>query len=584
MSDVLRALHGLSDGIWFDLGAYRELFDLAMARLDQLGAGRRIWGRDGSLWSEDLAVAAAIEDRLGWLDLPSSMPVDVARLYALAAEVQAAGLERPVLLGMGGSSLAAEVMQCILGKAVDHCDLAVLDSTDPTQIRRVAGQAALERTLFIAASKTGTTLETLSLLSYFQEQLQERVGWAWPQHFIAITDPGTRLYSLASEQGFRAVYGNPPGIGGRYSALSLYGLVPAALLGVDLDRLLSTAKEMAWRCRASGAVAASPGMVLGAIMGALLGAEPPRDKLTLLASDELLPFGPWIEQLVAESTGKDGKGILPVEREPRQRAEAYGPDRLFCYLRLAGADNRLLDEHVRDLVAEGRPVVAVGLRDPYDLGAAFFLWEYATAVSGVVIGVNPFDQPNVELAKARASAVLGLYGDDASSPGAPPQGEPAWLSDGLAMYGPPLDAQTAGEYLAAYLRGARPGDYVSIMAYIERNAETEHRLQLLRALAGRIAAAATTVGYGPRFLHSTGQLHKGGPDTGVFIQITQDEAADLPIPGQPYTFGILKGAQAAGDLMALQEMRRRVVRIHTGPDVLHALDVLISSAQAALGV
>ena len=270
MSDVIQALRALGGELWLELGAHRELYDLAIARLDALDAGRRIWGRDGSLWSKDPVVAEEIKERLGWLDLPSEMPVEVMRLRALAIEVQAAGFERAVLLGMGGSSLAPEVMQNILGRAPGCCDLVVLDTTDPAQIRRVAQEGALERTLFVAASKSGATLETLSLLAYFREQLQAHVGSAWPQHFVAITDPDTRLFALAQEQGFRAVYDNPPNVGGRYSALALYGLVPAALLGVDLDLLLARAKEMAWRCRGTAPTAQSPGMMLGAMMAGLL--------------------------------------------------------------------------------------------------------------------------------------------------------------------------------------------------------------------------------------------------------------------------------------------------------------------------
>lgn len=579
MSDVMQALRTLGAELRSDLGAYRELYDLTIARLDALDTGRRIWGRDGSLWSADPVVAEEIEERLGWLDLPSTMAVDVMRLRALTIEVQAAGFERAVLLGMGGSSLAPEVMRHVLGKAPGYCELVVLDTTDPAQIRRVAQEGALEKTLFIPASKSGATVETSSLLAFFREELKARVGWAWPQHFVVISDAGTPLFALAQEQGFRAAYANPPDIGGRYSALSLYGLAPAALMGVDLDLLLARAKEMAWRCRGTAPTAQNPGIMLGAMMGALLGAQPPRDKLTLLASPEIMPLGPWIEQLIAESTGKEGKGILPVEHEPLQQPETYGRDRFFCYLRLADADNQALDELVRDLAALGHPVAAVGLRDRYDLGAAFFLWEYATAVAGVVMGVNPFDQPNVELAKARASAVLTRPADGSGHPA----DDPAWSADGLAIYGPDLSVQTAGEYLVHYLREARPGDYVALMAYCERSAETERRLQALRALAGRITGAATTIGYGPRFLHSTGQLHKGGPDTGLFLQITQEDAEDLPIPGEAYTFGMLKRAQAEGDLLALREMGRRVVRIHTGPDPLAALDALVASTQAALG-
>jgi len=576
MSHVAETVHCVK--MEYTPGAYEGALAQALERLEALGAGRRIWERDGRLWSADPAVIKAIENRLGWLDLPMTMGVHIPALKALQREAWAAGFRRVVLLGMGGSSLAPEVMQEIFGRSPDHATLTVLDTTDPAQIRRVAEAGDLAEVLFIAASKSGTTIEMESLIAFFRARLQERVGASWPRHFIAITDSGTPLDTLASEQGFRAIYRNPSDIGGRYSALSLFGLVPGALIGVDLDRLLERAREMAQCCRLTATPTENPGLLLGALMGALANAQPPCDKLTLLTSPQLAPFGAWVEQLIAESTGKQGKGILPVESEPLQEPGHYGRDRFFVYLRLEGAENATLDAFTEDLKALGYPVILLPLRDVYDLGAEFFRWEYATAIAGALMGIDPFDQPNVELAKQRSVALLSTYVREKALP----VGEPVIVAGNLRVYGPPAEVRTAGEYLKAFLRQAPPNGYIALMAYLDRRAETFALLQRFRALLGRAMGLATTVGYGPRFLHSTGQLHKGGPNTGLFIQITHEEAEDLPIPGQAYTFGILKQAQAIGDFLALNEMGRRVMRLHFGPAVLEELGRLIEEVEQAL--
>lgn len=560
------------------LGAYQNVVEGALEHLDSLEAVRRLWERDGRLWSLDPAVVRAIENRLGWLDLPETMGVHISALKALQRETWTAGLRRVVLLGMGGSSLAPEVLQEVLGNAPHHAALTVLDTTDPAQIRRVAEAGDLAETLFIAASKSGTTIEMDSLMAFFRARLQERVGEAWARHFIAITDAGTPLDRYASEQKFRAIYRNPADIGGRYSALSLFGLVPAALIGVDLDRLLERARQMAAACRPTVSGAENPGLVLGAWMGALATANPPCDKLTLLTSPELTPFGAWVEQLIAESTGKQGKGILPVESEPPLEPERYGRDRLFVYLRLEGADNAALDGFVERLKALGHPVACIPLRDVYDLGAEFFRWEFATAVAGILLGIDPFDQPDVELAKQRAVALLNAYLRE----GELPVGNPALEEQSWRLYGAPLAARTAAEYVKAFLQQASSNGYLALMAYCDRNPETFSALQRFRALLGRATGLATTLGYGPRFLHSTGQFHKGGPNTGLFIQVTHQEAEDLPIPDRGYSFGILKQAQAVGDFAALNERGRRVMRLHFGPDVLEGLKRFTQEVEAVL--
>jgi len=593
MQDTLDILTHLDKAGWFGLGSCQQHVDAALSAMGEAEVGRRIWARDGSLWSSDPAQCAEIENRLGWLELPTAMRVDVPRLEALSVEADAAGIGRAVLLGMGGSSLAAETMARMLGVSPHHLPLTVLDSTDPAQVRRVAEDGPLARTLFMVSSKSGTTAEVDALFRYFSGRTVEEMGAAqpdnpvapapgrrrpgdWRQHFVAITDPGTPLEKLARAEGFRAVYLNPSDIGGRFSALSLFGLVPAALIGADLDRLLERARTMAWDCRSTVPVIENPGIRLGAAMGEC--ARHGRDRLTLLTSPEVAAFGPWVEQLLAESTGKSGVGILPVEGEPLLDPSAYHDDRLFVYLRLSGADNDALDNHCAALAAAGHPVVALPLDDIYDLGAEFYRWEFATAIAGQRLGINPFDQPNVEAAKKRATEALERYARERSLPEEPPV-----LEDGtLKLYGPPLDADSAPAYLRAFLRQADNHDYAAIMAYIDRNSHYQDLLQGVRRTIGARLAIASTVGFGPRYLHSTGQLHKGGPNTGIFLLITHSDADDLAVPGAGYTFGVLKSAQALGDLAALRDAGRRVVRVHLEGDVATSLGDLDQAVQAAL--
>ena len=568
---------------WFNLGADQPSLDAALVAVQRERVVQRIWGRDGSLWGREPEAIRSIRERCGWLDLPTTMLPQLASLRALAREVREEGITQVVLLGMGGSSLAPEVMEGILGAAPGYPQLTVLDSTDPTQIRQATASASLARTIFLVASKSGDTVETDALLAHYRAAVAAQVGEErWARHFVAITDPGSGLEKLARAAGFRAVYANPPDVGGRYSALSLFGLVPAALIGVDLERLLARGQEMAEACHVEGP-AGNPGLLLGAIMGGLArhrGAA--RDKLTLFSSAELAPFGAWAEQLVAESTGKEGLGILPVEGEPLGQVDDYGPDRLFVYLRLEGAGNGAGDALASALVQAGRPLVSLRLRDTYDLGAEFFRWEFATAVAGQILGINPFDQPDVESAKVRARAALARY----EVTHALPQEDPVLAEGALAVYGDKLPASSLADYLAAFLAQALPGDYVALMAYIARSPANQALLAKLpravndhlRAIGSRISGPlrpAITVGFGPRFLHSTGQLHKGGANNGLFIQLTQEESDDLPIPGRPYTFGTLKCAQALGDLQALRATGRRAVRVDLGSDVEAGLQALV---------
>jgi glucose-6-phosphate isomerase len=495
-------------------------------------------------------------------------------IRAFVDEIRRAGLTQALLLGMGGSSLAPEVFRKVFGPKSGHLDLAVLDSIDPDAIHSVCDKFDLSKTLFIVSSKSGSTLETIMLFRHFYNQIakaagNKRVG----EHFIAITDAGSPLADIAEKYHFRKIFFSDPDIGGRYSALSYFGLVPAALLGVDLEKLLERAMAMACRCQSEDD---NPGARLGAILGELALAS--RDKLTLIASQPISPFGAWLEQLVAESTGKDGKGILPVIGETLSAAEVYASDRLFVALTLVG--DASYDAKLQALANVGHPVVDLPMQDSYDLGAQFFLWEMATAIAAWRLKVNPFNQPDVESAKSLARNMITAYRETGSLP----EEHPVLRSNGIAIY---ADEATGSltQALQTFLRQAYPGDkkssgrsYVALQAYIQPSDETDQALQALRTLIQTRFRLATTVGYGPRFLHSTSQLHKGDAGHGLFIQLTSDLEQDVSIPDEAgsekssMTFGMLQLIQALGDRQALLRAKRRVIRFHLGQDV--ARDIL----------
>ncbi len=490
---------------------------LRLARLGQDDTVRRIWRRDHTVWRPD---PTEITDRLGWLTVHEVMHERCSELKEFAGKCAADGLTHAVLAGMGGSSLAPEVLRDTFGVAPGMLDLVVLDTTHPDQILALERNLDLERTLFLIASKSGTTTETLSHLAYLWEKVPDG------SKFVAITDPGTPLESVAHERGFRATFLNPPDIGGRYSALSYFGLVPGALVGADLDGLLDRAAEAAHACVPYVPLDDNPGAWLGALLGE--GSRAGRDKLTLVLDEQIRAFGSWVEQLIAESTGKDGKGIVPVEGEDLGPPEMYGADRLFVAL-----GEEKLHEALRPLEDAGHPITHLVLDDPIELGREFFRWEFATAVAGAVLGIQPFDQPNVEEAKDNTRRLLA--GGEIPDPGY--------------------------DDLEALLRQVRPGDYVAIQAYVPREEATERRLRDVRMRLRDRLKVATTVGFGPRFLHSTGQLHKGGPNTGVFVQVVERPQQDVPIPGQRYSFGTLLAAQSVGDLRSLRSHERRVARV-----------------------
>ena len=478
---------------------------------------RRIWRRDHTVWRPD---PTEITDRLGWLTVHEVMRKRCPELKEFAARCAADGLTHAVLAGMGGSSLAPEVLRATFGVSPGMLDLVVLDTTHPDQILGVERLLDLGRTLFVISSKSGTTVETLSHLAYFWEKVPDG------SRFVTITDPGTPLETLAHQRGFRATFLNPPDIGGRYSALSLFGLVPGALIGVDLDALLDRAAEAAQACGPDVAAEENPGAWLGALLGE--GARGGRDKLTLVLGERIRAFGSWVEQLIAESTGKEGEGIVPIDGEDLGPAHVYGTDRLFV-----GVGEEKLNEALRPLEEAGHPTAHLPLHDPIDVGGEFFRWEFATAVAGAVLGIQPFDQPNVQEAKDNTKALLAA--GDLPDPGY--------------------------DDLAGLLGEVGPGDYLAIQAYLPREEATERRLHAVRMRLRDRLGVATTVGFGPRFLHSTGQLHKGGPTSGVFAQVVEPPEHDLPIPGQRFSFAALLAAQSVGDLQSLRSHGRRVARV-----------------------
>jgi transaldolase/glucose-6-phosphate isomerase len=545
------------------------------------GKVRRIWARDASVWT-----GADESEWLGWLGVVQDQLETLDHLGRVAEMVKRDGYSHVLLLGMGGSSLCADVLKMTWGKIDGFPELHVLDSTDPAQVTSFEDRIDLERTLFIVSSKSGTTLEPNILKDYFLERVKQRLGAERAgRNFIAITDPGSKLEETAERDGFRAVFFGVPGIGGRYSALSDFGMVPAAAMGLDVGRLLDRAEEMVHACAACVPAGENPGAVLGIVLG--LAGRAGRDKVTLVASPRLRRLGAWLEQLLAESTGKRGVALIPVDREPLGPPEVYGDDRLFVYLRLASEPDPGQDAAIARLEGAGRPVVRIEVPDPYDVGQEFFRWEFATAVAGSILGINPFDQPDVEAAKTAARALTDEYGRTGALPAAAPIAE----GSGLKLYADTRNAEslaaaapdgTVEGYLRAHLDRLGAGDYFAVLAFIQMTEAHDEPLQEIRHAVRDAKRVATCLGYGPRFLHSTGQAYKGGPDTGVFLQVTCDDAADLPVPGRRYTFGVVKAAQAQGDFQVLAERGRRLLRVHVGADVRAGLETLREMVARAL--
>ncbi|HKH76330.1 MAG TPA: hypothetical protein VKA51_05165 [Rubrobacteraceae bacterium] len=542
-----------------NLGEYGAAVDRVLDELRENRVVERMWEGDHTVWGPE---PEEIANRLGWLQSPENMQEALPELQRLADAVREEGIEHVLLLGMGGSSLAPEVFGLALGSAEGHPDLAVLDSTDPQAVLAHAQRLDMSRTLFIVSTKSGGTVETFSFFKYFYNRVAEAIGREQAgSRFVAITDPGSGLADTAEKYSFRATFLNDPNIGGRYSALSNFGIVPATLIGVDAAKLLENARGAAEECRGP-ASEDNPGAWLGAMMGELA-REHGRDKLTFFASPSLEAFGPWVEQLIAESTGKDGVGILPVAEEPEGSQDAYDDDRVFVRMSLRGEEDGGTDSLVRELRERGHPVVEIVLDSPYDLGGEMFRWEVATAISGERLGINPFDQPNVESAKIQARKMVAEYEEK----GELPEPEPTVVESGLAVYSDGK-AESVQEAIRGFIDGAKPGDYLSLQAYLPPKDETSETLQAMRAGLRDRLKVATTLGYGPRFLHSTGQLHKGDSGNGLFLQITADHPRDADIPDEAgdeaatLTFGVLVDAQALGDRQALLDAKRRVVRVH----------------------
>ena len=539
---------------------------------DRQGTLRRLWARDAKVWT------GGDESKwLDWLNAVDRSREAVPMLTALGTSLRQEDFTAALLIGMGGSSLGPEVLAKILGTESGGLPLFIIDSTDPAQIASCEAALDIKRTLFIVASKSGSTLEPDILLQYFLDRAKAALGPAAGRQFIAITDPGSKLETFARDNGFRQIVAGVPGIGGRYSVLSNFGLVPAVVMGIDVERMLATAALMVRSCSVDTPAVGNPGVILGVVMGTA--ARAGRDKLTIIASPALASFGAWVEQLIAESTGKHGLGIVPVDAEAIGKPDVYANDRLFIHLRLDDDSDSAGDQAVAALISAGQPIVKISLSAREQIAQEFFHWEMATAVAGAVLGIHPFDQPDVEAAKIQTRELMSAYERDNILPQTSPQ-----IVDGnFAVYGTGLGNTITLEHALAWLVGQlKPGDYFALLAYIEMNESHRAALQGMRKTVRDVCSVATCLGFGPRFLHSTGQLYKGGPNSGVFLQITCDDAADLPVPGRSYSFGTVKAAQALGDFSVLQQRGRRALRVHVKGELGSSLAALHRALYAAL--
>lgn len=547
----------------------------ALEALAANDAMRRIWEHDAAFWKAEPEHQKIINNSLGWLTVARIMRERTEELSAFAAGIREAGFKHAMVLGMGGSSLCPEVFSRTFGHQQGWPELLVLDTTDPDTIADLESRIDLRWTLFLVASKSGTTIEPLSFYKYFFDRVTTIKGDHAGDNFVAITDPGTLMDHMATEANFRQIFRNPADIGGRYSALSYFGLVPAAVMGLDVKEILLRVNDVMEQCGPDVPVDQNPGARLGALFGAA--AAHGRDKLTFIAEGEVSSVGLWIEQLIAESTGKEGKGIIPVATESLADPDSYGDDRIFVSIHTGNLSAASKEKFAR-LSEAGYPVVEHAFDGRIDIGAGFFLGEFATAVAGHLLGIDPFDQPNVQESKDATNALLAEF----KRAGTLPLPVPLAVDGEWKVFGklPEMLVTTESEITAeslllAHFARLRAGDYFAFLAYLQ---ETDEHTRLLRAVAERIRErfqVATTVGYGPRFLHSTGQLHKGGPDSGVFLQLTDNDAIDLPIPGEPYTFGILKQAQALGDYSSLEKRNRRALRLDLGDDATGGLARLL---------
>ena len=538
---------------------------------------KRMWNGDAAVWT-----GADEGQWLGWLTITGEQLAHIEALKNIATDIAKSGYKHAVLLGMGGSSLCPEVMRMTFGKIPGHPEMHVLDSTDPAQIAALEAKLDLNSTLCIVSSKSGGTLEPNIFKQYFFAQVKAKVGAAEVgNRFIAVTDPGSKMQRVAEADKFRKIFMGLPSIGGRYSALSNFGMVPAAVLGVNVVKFLNSTEEMVKACGASVAAGNNPGVILGAILGAA--ANQGRDKVTIVASPGIYDLGAWLEQLLAESTGKIGKGIIPVDREDFGNPDVYGSDRVIAYLRLDPAPDAAQDAAIDALEKSGQPVVRIGLPDIYNLGQEFFRWEIATATAGAIIGIDAFNQPDVEASKIETKKLTSEYEEK----GHLPPETPFFEADGMKLYADDKNAAVLKggslvEVLKKHLDRIHANDYFGVLGYVPMNDANDKIMQSLRMAVRDKKKVATVLGFGPRFLHSTGQAYKGGPNSGVFLQITHDHAQDIPVPDQKYTFGVVQAAQARGDFAVLAERGRRALRVHLGPDVSAGLTKLAAAVKQAI--
>lgn len=538
----------------------------------------RLWQKDATMWT-----GTDEGNWLGWLTIVEEQLANASALTQISEDIRKVGFKHALLLGMGGSSLCPEVLRMTFGKIAGAPDLHVLDSTDPAQIRAIEEKIDLESTICIVSSKSGSTLEPNIYKQYFFEKILLKVGEKEVgNRFIAITDPGSKMQKVAERDKFRKIFMGVPSIGGRYSALSNFGMAPATIMGLDVTKFLKNTLEMVNACGALAAADVNPGVALGTILG--VAAEHGRDKMTVITSPGIFDLGAWLEQLIAESTGKLGKGIIPVDREFLAGPEVYGKDRLFVYLRLESSPDKKQDAQVEALEKAGHPVVRITVADPYNLGQEFFRWEIATAVAGAILGINAFNQPDVEASKIETKKLTSEY----ETSGHLPPETPFFEAQGIKFYADEKNVTalkggtSVADVLKKHVDRIGNGDYFAVLGYITMNEQNVAALQTIRHWVRDTKKVATVLGFGPRFLHSTGQAYKGGPNTGVFLQITCDDAVDMKVPQQKYTFGIVKAAQARGDFAVLAERGRRALRVHIGKDVTADLGKLTAALQQAL--
>ncbi|KUG08112.1 hypothetical protein [Solirubrum puertoriconensis] len=557
------------------LGRYQADIDAKLQEFNVKNFTEGFWNKEASLWVQDAQAQQNLRSFMGWLRVAETMLEAVPEIEQFVQEAKQAGFKHVVVMGMGGSTMAPIVFKSSFEQGPNGLPMSVLDTTDPGTVRQIEESVPLADTLFIVASKSGTTAEPLAFGDYFYDRVRQLKGDKVGENFVAITDPGSKFVEQATREGYRRIFLNFAEVGGRFSALSYFGLVPAALYGINIREVLERSVAMMQACGSNGPVEQNPGLELGVALGVL--AQQGRDKLTLIVPESLSDLGLWLEQLIAESTGKEGKGILPVAGEPAGEPELYGHDRVFVYVGYRNQPDQENRQKLERLEQAGHPVITILMNDPLDLGQEFFRWEVATAVASAVLEINPFDQPNVQESKTATDRLMKVVQEQ----GKLPQTEEPKVQEQGVTYYTKVSGGNAAELLKAFFGQAKAGDFLNIQAYLTETPGLNESLQQLRAQVQQQHHIATTSGYGPRFLHSTGQYHKGGPDTGLFIQFTVDHPQDLQLPGRSYTFGTFKNAQAQGDLEALQNYNRRTLRIHLGNDAEQGLHTVLAALGAA---